>query len=391
MGAVRVFTGLVDGELTISNEANLGAEVVVGIDVGGARKGFHAVALRDGELLGRFASADPKTVAAWCRRIGARAVGVDAPCRWSADGRARPAERSLMRAGIHCFASPTREAALAHPKNWYGWMLAGEALYAALRRSYRLAADPVAHALASSPSSPSSPVVFETFPQAIACVLAGRPVPARDKVRAWRTVLRSAGIDPASFGNIDWVDAALCAVAAEHFVAGRVRWHGESPNGRGTGHIILPLPLPESRVDAALIRAYRAARYGVSAAPGEGGPFALQVDVPSARLLALLARHSVREAAYLTACNPRSERLTDAENRRRMVKLETALRASGRVVIAGRGEDVDTKGKGRWPGEPSMLALGMSEAEAMRLGDAFAQNAVLHAGRDGVPRLVLLR
>ena len=49
-------------------------------------------------------------------------------------------------------------------------MLAGEALYAALRRGYCLAADPVAHALASSPSSP---VVFETFPQAIACVLAG--------------------------------------------------------------------------------------------------------------------------------------------------------------------------------------------------------------------------
>ncbi len=145
-------------------------EVVAGIDVGGTKKGFHAVALCNGVLLDRFASADPKAVAAWCRSIGARAVGVDASRHWSADGRARPAERSLMRAEIHCFASPTREAALAHPKNWYGWMLAGEALYAALRRGYRLAADPVAHALASSPSSP---VVFETFPQAIACVLAG--------------------------------------------------------------------------------------------------------------------------------------------------------------------------------------------------------------------------
>lgn len=294
-----------------------------------------------------------------------------------------------MRAGIHCFASPTREAALAHPKNWYGWMLAGEALYAALRRGYRLAADPVAHALASAPSSPSSPVVFETFPQAIACVLAGRPVPARDKVRTRRAVLRSAGIDPAPFGNIDWVDAALCAVAAAHFVAGRVHWHGESPAGRGTGHIVVPLPA--SRVEAALIRAYRGARYCVSAAPGEGGPFALQVDVPSARLLALLARHRVSEAAYLTACNPKSEQLTDAENRRRMARLDAELRASGCVVIPGRGEDAAAKAKRRWPGEPSMLALGMNEAEASRLGKAFGQNAVLHTGRDGAPRLVLLR
>ena len=33
-----------------------------------------------------------------------------------------------------------------------------------------------------------------------------------------------------------------CAVAAAYFVAGRVRWHGESPAGSGTGHIVLPLP-----------------------------------------------------------------------------------------------------------------------------------------------------
>ena len=68
--------------------------IVVGIDVGGPRKGFHAVALRDGVYLDKFASPDPLALAAWCIQVGARAVAIDAPCRWSRTGRARPAERA---------------------------------------------------------------------------------------------------------------------------------------------------------------------------------------------------------------------------------------------------------------------------------------------------------
>ena len=76
---------------------------VVGIDVGGPRKGFHAVALREGAYLDTFASPDARDLAAWCIQGGARAVAIDAPCRWSRTGRARPAERALTAAGIHAF------------------------------------------------------------------------------------------------------------------------------------------------------------------------------------------------------------------------------------------------------------------------------------------------
>jgi hypothetical protein len=39
-------------------------------------------------------------IAEWCREIKARFIGVDAPCHWSSDGRARAAECALMRERI---------------------------------------------------------------------------------------------------------------------------------------------------------------------------------------------------------------------------------------------------------------------------------------------------
>ncbi len=45
-------------------------QIVVGVDVGGPRKGFHAVALRDGSYLSRSASKDAGWIVNWCRDIG---------------------------------------------------------------------------------------------------------------------------------------------------------------------------------------------------------------------------------------------------------------------------------------------------------------------------------
>jgi hypothetical protein len=42
-------------------------------------------------------------------------IAIDAPCRWSSDGRARPFERELRQQGIVCFASLTRQATVALP------------------------------------------------------------------------------------------------------------------------------------------------------------------------------------------------------------------------------------------------------------------------------------
>lgn len=182
---------------------------VVGIDVGGQRKGLHAVALCDGIYLDRFHTLEVDAMVAWCRHHQARVIAIDAPCRWSSDGPARLAERQLMAAGIFCFSSPTAEAACTHPRNYYGWMLNGMALYRALADT---------HPFCSSASlTVDGCCCFETFPQAIACSLAGHILAAKDKRRQRPRLLTQAGINlPAAVG-IDTVDAALCALAAHRF------------------------------------------------------------------------------------------------------------------------------------------------------------------------------
>jgi len=183
---------------------------VVGIDVGGARKGFHAVALSDGAHAERFSSADPRALAAWCRQQQATVIAIDAPCLWSVDGRMRPCERALHRQGIRCFASPSREQAIAHPSDYFGWMLRGEALYLALAPSH-----PLCRGLPLS-----GPCCFETFPHAITWQLRGGNAEAAQKRHQRRELLEQAGVALASLTSIDWIDAALCALAAHRIASG---------------------------------------------------------------------------------------------------------------------------------------------------------------------------
>lgn len=87
--------------------AAIPVSTVIGIDVGGSRKGFHAVAVTGGAYAGQLATPDVQELGHWCRSvIGAQQIAIDAPCRWSGNGRARPCERELMQQGIFCFASP---------------------------------------------------------------------------------------------------------------------------------------------------------------------------------------------------------------------------------------------------------------------------------------------
>jgi len=199
--------------------------VVAGIDVGGAKKGFHGVALANGRYLAQQASPDAEQMATWCKEIGAVAVGVDAPARWSETGRMRPAERELASSGIRCFATPRLETALGHP--FYAWMLQGAALYRELEREYPLYDGRQAAGIQGTDIR----TCFETFPQAIACALAGRPVSAKEKGLVRRALLAQACIDPAVLASIDMVDAALCALAAHCLRLGEVSRFGDAQSG----------------------------------------------------------------------------------------------------------------------------------------------------------------
>lgn len=193
---------------------------IVGVDVGGPKKGFHAVALCDGQFSEKFATPDSTEVVEWCRKLDASVVGIDAPCCWSRTGRARLCERELASEGIHAFATPSQ--AMAENNPFYGWMINGAELFRLLAPNYQFF---------DGRYSESSQVCFETFPQAVACALAGTIVSAKHKSRDRRRLLREAGLSIDSLSNIDMVDAALCALTAHHLLNGTFKTYGDAAEG----------------------------------------------------------------------------------------------------------------------------------------------------------------
>ena len=194
--------------------------IAVGIDVGGAKKGFHAVALLKRRVVATLTTCSAADITLWCIQQGAAAVGVDAPCRWSVSGRSRPCERELASHGISAFSTPTRATGEAHP--FYRWMVNGLALYKRLASHY---------CLYDGRSPLVEPFCFETFPHAIACALEGKRLSADRKRMDRRRLLERAGFAVQALTSIDQVDAALCALSAQHVLAGRFHTYGDAAEG----------------------------------------------------------------------------------------------------------------------------------------------------------------
>lgn len=205
-------------------------QTVVGIDVGGERKGFHAVALRGDTFVDKTTATNPAVIVGWCLAHRAAVVSVDAPCGWSQTGASRKAERELklFEKQIYCFATPTRERAENHDKGFYNWVLNGEYLYMQLRRRYPL----------FDGRRKKGHVCFETFPHAVVCAMAGRVVSAKPKAKVRREALQNRGYDIRDLSNIDFVDAALCSVAADEFCKDNYQSFGN----REEGFIVVPAP-----------------------------------------------------------------------------------------------------------------------------------------------------
>lgn len=218
------------GATTIEPYRETARPIAVGIDVGGPRKGFHAVAIAGGDYSTHFTTNSVDDLVHWSRvKMRARIIAVDAPCRWSKDGLARPAERELMKKKIWCFSTPTRQRALDHPGNHYGWMLQGEAVFQALEPSC-----PLCHELPVADGRGSS---IETFPHAIAWHLSQGQAVASRKREQRRELLKHAGIDTSRLTNIDLLDAALCALVAYRIATGAACVSYGEPD---TGLIIVP-------------------------------------------------------------------------------------------------------------------------------------------------------
>ena len=131
------------------------------------------------------------------------------------------------------------------------------------------------------------------------------------------------------------------------------------------------------------IAAYRAAHYRVV----DQVPFVLETGRPNQDLRRLYKKYDLHSAAVLTAWNPFSQPTSEADNRTAQARLECDLSQKSIPVIAGVGENLG----GEWPGEPSVLALGLALEAARSLDVQYKQNAIVWVDQDANPQLVMLR
>lgn len=128
--------------------------------------------------------------------------------------------------------------------------------------------------------------------------------------------------------------------------------------------------------------AYEATEYRVDEGPR--GRFVIRVGARSKDADALLAAADADAWAFITAVNPRSVPLSDAENAARMARLVQVVRERGLVHYAGAGVATDAS----WPPEPSLLVLGIDETAAVAIARAFDQHAIVVGRRGEGARLV---
>jgi len=141
--------------------------------------------------------------------------------------------------------------------------------------------------------------------------------------------------------------------------------------------------MPVSNIPSEMIEAYRATDYRVF----DQSPFVLNIGRSSQPLKQLYNKHGCASAAFITAWNPYSQAVSGAENARYQASLERELSDVSTILIAGIGEDPTRK----WPGEMSVLALGISLEAAKSAAIRFKQNAFVWVAEDANPELAILR
>lgn len=138
-----------------------------------------------------------------------------------------------------------------------------------------------------------------------------------------------------------------------------------------------------AELDPDLVQAYRDAAYEIHAETA----IRLKVSEYSHSLEELHKEHHCTTSALITACNPRSQILSAAENDTRMLALTEAVERLGYAHLPAVGRDPSRK----WPDEPSLWIARLTKNDAKDLADTFQQNGFLWMEEDAIPRLHLLR
>lgn len=134
-------------------------------------------------------------------------------------------------------------------------------------------------------------------------------------------------------------------------------------------------------IDGPLLEAYRRTRYRVFTDPET----VCRVDEHNVNMDIVLRQHGVCTAAFLTAWNPRSVLAEAARNEAAHYALCAEVDTLGLASLRGIGEAE----VGDWPGEPSLLILGIGREQAEALSRTFEQNAFVWIEQGRAPALVL--
>lgn len=130
-------------------------------------------------------------------------------------------------------------------------------------------------------------------------------------------------------------------------------------------------------IDRALWEAYRETTFEVDE-PSGAESIRIRVGDRCPALDSLLEEIGASHWAFVTAWNPGSRALPRAENDRRNEELRLRLTEAGAQVRTGRGVGADST----WEPEESFLAIGLARGEAVEIGQAFGQLAIV-VGRGG--------
>jgi hypothetical protein len=133
-----------------------------------------------------------------------------------------------------------------------------------------------------------------------------------------------------------------------------------------------------------LVLAYRATDY---LAYSGNRVFLIRIGHHSLVIDGLLTRMKTKSGAFVTAWNPFSKSLSAGVNAYWDRELKGHLRARGFAYFVGEGRGTT----GEWPPESSVLAFGMSRAQAASIGRRFRQNAVVYVPLGRPAELVTLR
>ena len=188
---------------------------VIGIDVGGIKKGFHAAHLKGGIINSIFHHKDPLMVGTWALSKKPSIVAIDSPCGWSNNRRSREAERTLKLNDKHipCFCTPTR--AIAKKSSFYDWVFNGEKLYKVLKKM--------------------KIETYETYPHGITEIILNFKGD-NSKIERRKKAMKKLGLTLIEDENIDFIDAALCSLTAHAKLTDDVIYFGNNKEG----YILLP-------------------------------------------------------------------------------------------------------------------------------------------------------